>query len=417
MNAILDFIPVFFRPALNALFAFLFTVSAFFSPVQPAPARHVLNESDFLHTRGTRIVNAANNEIYLRGTNAGGWLVFEQWMCAIENAPDQQTIISTLTERFGEETCDELLDVYRDNFWQEQDFDNCAELGLNVIRLPFNVYSFASADGVLKDDIFSRLDWFVDNCGKRGIYVILDMHGAFGSQNGNDHTGIINDGRQLYYNAENRAKTIALWTRIAEHYKDNPAVAGYDLLNEPTADTGSTGEMQWDFYDELYDAVRAVDPNHIIIMEACWTFLDLPHPLRYGWKNVMYEYHYYAWDHDKEPEFIKLHTAMQIIATGAMLHNVPVLVGEFTFFDQADAWHYGLDSFNKVKWNWTTWTYKILGTSSWGLYNYFPEDEGYFPGRADILNDSEATIREKWSKIGTDYCVPGTMQGIIRQYF
>ena len=52
----------------------------------------------------------------------------------------------------------------------------------------------------LKSNAFDRLDWFVQNCSQRGMYVILDMHGAFGSQNGMDHSGEVNDGKQLYYN-------------------------------------------------------------------------------------------------------------------------------------------------------------------------------------------------------------------------
>ena len=59
-----------------------------------------------------------------------------------------------------------------------------------------------------------RLDWFVQNCSQRGMYVILDMHGAFGSQNGMDHSGEINDGKQLYYNQSNKDKTLNLWIAL-----------------------------------------------------------------------------------------------------------------------------------------------------------------------------------------------------------
>ena len=31
--------------------------------------------------------------------------------------------------------------------------------------------------------------WIIDECSKRGIYIILDLHGAFGAQNGQDHSG------------------------------------------------------------------------------------------------------------------------------------------------------------------------------------------------------------------------------------
>ncbi len=61
------------------------------------------------------------------------------------------------------------------------------------------------------------------------------MHGAFGSQNGKDHSGDTSnpDVGNFFGNEENITKTIKLWEAIAKRYKDNAWVAGYDLLNEP----------------------------------------------------------------------------------------------------------------------------------------------------------------------------------------
>ena len=85
--------------------------------------------------------------------------------------------------------------AYEDNYWTTQDFDNCAAMGMSVIRLPFTYMNLCDDNGNLKSNAWRRLDWFVSNCSSRGMYVILDMHGAFGSQNGMDHSGEVNDGR------------------------------------------------------------------------------------------------------------------------------------------------------------------------------------------------------------------------------
>ena len=63
------------------------------------------NPTPFLKTDGKKMRNhyGAGDEIVLRGTNAGGWLVMEGWMSPT-NAPDQKTALETLTARFGEET-------------------------------------------------------------------------------------------------------------------------------------------------------------------------------------------------------------------------------------------------------------------------------------------------------------------------
>lgn len=242
-------------------------------------ASAALGSNDFLKVKGTQIRKAKGNGdvVYLRGTNAGGWLVQENWMNPT-NASDQRTMMDTLANRFGTSTRDELVATYEDNYWTAQDFDNCAEMGMSVIRLPFTYMNLCDDNGNLKSNAFSRLDWFVQNCSQRGMYVILDMHGAFGSQNGMDHSGEVNDGKQLYYNQGNKDKTLNLWKKIAEHFKGNPAVAAYDILNEPGIKAAATYSLHWDFYNEIYNAIRSKDSNHIIIMESCWDADNLPRP-------------------------------------------------------------------------------------------------------------------------------------------
>ncbi len=234
-----------------------------------AKAAAGLTAADFLKTDGTSIckANGSGDAVYLRGTNAGGWLLQESWINPT-NAKDQKTMMNTLKNRFGESVKDELIAVYEDNYWTTEDFDNCADMGMSVIRLPFTYMNLVNDNGDLKSDAFNRLDWFVENCSQRGIYVILDMHGAFGSQNGMGHSGEVNDGSQLYGNETNREKTLWLWEKIAEYFNGNPAVAAYDILNEPGVKAAATNSVQWDFYDEIYNRIRAMDSEHIIMMES-----------------------------------------------------------------------------------------------------------------------------------------------------
>jgi hypothetical protein len=59
-------------------------------------------------------------------------------------------------------------------------------------------------------------------------------------------------------------RTILIWEKIAEHYRDNEMVAGYNPLNEPT-DSKQTRLVQ--FYDRVERAIRAIDPHHILFLE------------------------------------------------------------------------------------------------------------------------------------------------------
>lgn len=332
--------------------------------------------------------------VYLRGTNAGGWLVQEDWMNPT-NASDQKTMMTTLANRFGASKRDELVSTYENNYWTTQDFDNCAEMGMSVIRLPFTYMNLCDDNGNLKSNAFDRLDWFVQNCSQRGMYVILDMHGAFGSQNGMDHSGEINDGKQLYYNQSNKDKTLNLWKKIAEHFKGNPAVAAYDILNEPGIKAAATYSLHWDFYNEIYNTIRSKDSNHIIIMESCWDADNLPRPSQYGWTNVAYEYHYYPWSAQNSSDAQKSYFSGKVSDIANHNYGVPTFVGEFTCFEQAEGWKAAMSTFNGQGWHWTTWSYKVTGNSSWGIYNHNPE-------KVDIYNDSADTIKNKWSAVGTE---------------
>ena len=310
------------------------------------------------------------------------------------NASDQKTMMTTLANRFGSSKRDELVSTYENNYWTTQDFDNCAEMGMSVIRLPFTYMNLCDDNGNLKSNAFDRLDWFVQNCSQRGMYVILDMHGAFGSQNGMDHSGEINDGKQLYYNQSNKDKTLNLWKKIAEHFKGNPAVAAYDILNEPGIKAAATYSLHWDFYNEIYNTIRSKDSNHIIIMESCWDADNLPRPSQYGWTNVAYEYHYYPWSAQNSSDAQKSYFSSKVSDIANHNYGVPTFVGEFTCFEQAEGWKAAMSTFNGQGWHWTTWSYKVTGNSSWGIYNHNPE-------KVDIYNDSADTIKNKWSAVGT----------------
>lgn len=349
-------------------------------------------ELTMLHTQDTLIVNERGESIQLRGVNAGGWLVQESWM-NLTNAPSQMEAFSVLDERFGREVREHLFSVYEDNYWSESDFDNIQALGMNVVRLPFAWWNIVTDEGELREDAFTRLDWFVDCCAQRGLYVILDLHAAPGSQNGNDNSGDIT-GANLWKDAACQDLTQLIWEHVAEHYRGNATVAAYDLLNEPSGEFNATNKTQWDFFDRLYQAIRVIDPDHIIMMESCWEPSALPAPATYGWENVVYQYHYYKWNADNDYNAQKLAADVKEFNVNKAAYPVPSFVGEFTFFQSEDAWKYGLEKYSGVWAGWTIWTYKVTSNSTWGLYNVFGD-------KVDIYNDTAEEIEAKWSQQGT----------------
>lgn len=327
-----------------------------------------ISSCDFLHCSGKRILNENNKEVHLRGTNLGGWLLQEEWMAAFTGADSQHALLTELKKRFGGDKAYSLLKRFEDNFITEFDLDLLMNAGFNCLRVPFWYGNFQSDDaGTYFTDEngekdFSRLKWIVAQCKKRGMYVILDMHGVPGHQSIAHHSCRTNHCR-LYDNTSEgkffRKLAADLWRDIAELFRDEPAVAAYDLMNEPMCDYGTfekKNKVYREVYDILYKAVREVDKKHIITLEAIWTPLDITNPRRYGWENVMYQYHTYLRSNSMFSGFVLLEKSRRF--------NIPVLVGEFSQCRGKADLPYILRTFNNANFNWCSWTYK--GHSKWG---------------------------------------------------
>jgi len=147
---------------------------------------------------------------------------------------------------------------------------------MSVLRIPFTYMNLYEKNDQgnwdLKSNAFTRLDWIIDQCSEQGIYSILDLHGAFGSQNGQDNSGevIYNvEDVTFYRNSTLKQLTFDLLREVASRYNGNPAVAGYDILNEPGEKGGTNKSYHWDYYNEIYKTIINIDADHIIIMESC----------------------------------------------------------------------------------------------------------------------------------------------------
>ncbi|MBO7358014.1 MAG: cellulase family glycosylhydrolase [Lachnospiraceae bacterium] len=397
-------------------------------------AESVLTADDFLKASGRDLKNKSGEGdiVNLRGVNFGGLFIQELWMSPTftsKNVADQTDILNVLTERFGEEGTKELIDVWQENYITEDDFIYLSNLGVNVVRIPFfyrdlmdtegNFLGYNEKAGDPYAVAFNRLDKLIAMAGKHGIYVILDCHGAQGSQNGSDHSGV--DGKDDKVGAskfffgddapKNQEQYYEMWRVIAARYKGNPIVAGYDLLNEPyctyryNSPNGMSDkalhELLWGIYDKAYDVIKAEDPDHVIIMEATWDAVDLPNPKDYDWENVMYEYHNYLYD-DYDNVGNGQWKSMRTKLEGVYYANydVPCFMGEFNYFNSIDAWDSGLDLLTNAGVNWTVWTYKTTSKNgNWGLFHH-PKDMDL---GVNIEKKEFDEIKDEWAKVNTSF--------------
>lgn len=356
---------------------------------------------DFLTSKGRYIVNRLGEKVTLRGVNLGAWLIFEDWLCPYEGVSDNYEVIETLTERFGQETAYDLLNTYYDNFITEYDLDCIKEMGFNCVRVPFwyrNFYYDDNGTKILDKDgnwDFSRLDWIVEECSKREIYVVLDMHGAVGYQSDAPHSGKTKS-CGLYEDSEQgeryRELTDELWTAIATRFKDEPAVAMYDLLNEPMCDVDCTEIKRRinneSIYTRLYNTVRKVDNDHLISIECIWTAAAAPHKAIKGWKNVVYQVHFY-----QNSDFI---FNLFVYLTRLYYLNSPLMMGEF-YPHKSTTWKNCFNTMENCGMSWFLWTYKATGHGMWSSDWCLKGSKDGFE-RANILKDSPDEIARKWGE-------------------
>ena len=357
------------------------------------PAYEPITAEDFLTANGTVLQNENGETVQLRGTNFGGWLHLEGWMDGGGDNNNHRATITALRERFTEEQTQSLLEVYQNAFITEEDVENVYNLGLNMIRVPFFWTEILDEQGQVLPHAFDQLDWVIEECKQRGMYVLLDLHGAPGGHSSGWLTGGHTGSNELWTSETYQAWTRTIWETIATRYKDEAAVCGYGLLNEPVPpeDTPiTTAEM----YDMLYRSVRAIDDKHAIFMGAFFNFDALGSPADNDWVNVVYETHHYD-DGNKSTE------NQQNFVSGTLSYlrqyqtewNVPVLAGEFNFWAAKTAWDTWLYALNDMDISWSNWSYKHTDTvtdNNWGLY-YKPTVE-----KVDYQADSYEEIARKW---------------------
>jgi len=134
------------------------------------------------------------------------------------------------------------LEKHWDTFVTESDFRWLASIGINTVRLPIGYWNlgpdfckgtaFESVSEVYRES-WSRVLRAVNLAGVYGLGVLIDLHGAVGSQNGQDHSGVSDGQASLWADEENKQKTIDVLVFLTKQFVRVNNVVGIELLNEP----------------------------------------------------------------------------------------------------------------------------------------------------------------------------------------
>ena len=329
----------------------------------------------FLKAEGKKIVNAKGQNILLRGEGLGGWMLQEGYMLGINKDAQQNKIKLRIEELMGTKETEEFYDVWLNNFIQKGDIDSLAAWGFNSVRLPmhYNLFTLpvdkepVPGNNTWLNKGFALTDSLLAWCTANHIYLILDLHAAPGGQ-GNDLNISDRDSSKpsLWQSEANQQKTVALWKKIAEHYRNEQWIGGYDILNEPNwgftdpvNDKNGTKEQDNSAIKKLFQqittAIRSVDKNHIIIIEGNGWGNNYNGILPTWDKNMVLSFHKY-WDYNK-PENIKR------IIDARNKYNVPVWLGETG--ENSNVWFTEeIRLLEKNNIGWSMWPLKKMGSNN-----------------------------------------------------
>ena len=313
--------------------------------------------ADFIHAEGTRLVDSHGETFAVKGINLGNWLVPEGYMFKFKQARSPKEIAEVVDALLGTVDASRFWTQFRDVYIAKEDIEFLKATGFNTVRVPLNWRLFVEPgpDGTdrFEGSGWSLLDRLVRWCHDVGLRVIIDLHAAPGGQTGVNH----DDGPGFpltFYVPRYRQLTIALWRQLAAHYRDEPAILGYDLLNEPISpysDVNYLNPQLEPLYRDIVAAIRSVDPNHVVLLAgAQWgtNFAVFDRPFD---GNAVYTYHKFWINPTRD--------GVQDYLNFSNRWKVPVLIGETGEFN--NSWnerfrrlheHFGI--------GWVFWPYKNL---------------------------------------------------------
>jgi len=316
-------------------------------------------QSKFVTTKGKQIVTPEGKTIILKGIGLGNWLLPEGYMFKFKNANSPRLINTLINQLIGEDDARRFWKSHFDNYITQDDIRFIKQSGFNAVRVPFNYRLFVAADDPhkLEGIGYELLDRVVGWCKQEDLYVILDMHGAPGGQTGDN----IDDSWGypfLFESNESQELTLKIWSKIAAQFRNEPAVLGFDLLNEPIAhyfDADDLNPKLEPVYRKIVAGIRTVDPNHIIFLGgAQWNnnFKVFGPPFD---NKLVYTFHKYWMEVNQQ--------AIQEYLDFRDKYNVPVWMGESG--ENTDEWVASYRSIlERHGIGWCFWPYKKIDATS-----------------------------------------------------
>jgi len=316
----------------------------------------------FVTIQGPDLLTGDGEKFVIKGTNLGNWLNPEGYMFGFGKASSARFINDMFCQLVGPDRTAEFWSLFKDNYITREDIHFIKQTGSNTIRLPFHYKLFTDEDYMgltANQDGFARIDTLINWCKAEGLYLILDMHDAPGGQTGDN----IDDSYGypwLFESQTSQNLYCDIWRKIADYYKNETTILGFELFNEPIAPYFENMEELNNKLEDIYKlgvaAIREVNTNHIILLGgAQWNGNFNPLKDSTFDDKIMYTCHRYGGEPTPEAiqKFIQFRDRV----------NLPMYMGEIGH--NTDEW---MAAFCKTMEDnnigWTFWPYKKINNSS-----------------------------------------------------
>ena len=319
---------------------------------------------NFIRAEGTHLVDVQGEVFAVKGINLGNWLVPEGYMFKFMRKRAPSEIADVIEALVGREEAEGFWNEFHDRYITQADIRFIKATGFNTVRVPVHWRLFVTpgdADDGSADRFegqgFVLLDRLLQWCRDADLRVIIDLHAAPGGQTGVNH----DDGTGFpltFYVPRYRNLTIALWRALAARYHDEPAILGYDLLNEPISpysDEAYLNPRLEPLYREIVAAIRSVDAHHVVLLAGGqWStsFAMFGRPFD---ANAVYTYHKFWAKPTRD--------ALQSYLNFSKSWNVPILIGETG--EMNNQWNARFRELHeRFGIGWVFWPYKSLDTET-----------------------------------------------------
>ncbi|WED20615.1 glycoside hydrolase family 5 protein [Vibrio sp. JC009] len=229
---------------------------------------------------------------------------------------------------------------------EAEHFKLVASKGFQSVRIPirWSAHAQKQAPYTIDDKFFKRVDWAVKQALDLNLVAIINIHHY----------------QEIMASPEkHKARFLAFWKQISEHYASHPETLYFEILNEPSKKL--TSEIWNDYLAEAISIVRESNPNRAILVGPghynsleSLTKLKLPDDR----KNLIVSFHYYEpfkfthqgahWLGKKSNQWLgttwdatyierrAITRSLNKAKTWALKNKVPLHMGEFGVFEKAD---------------------------------------------------------------------------------